>query len=219
MRLEWTRAAAILALTVATWGCNRPPQPEIDAANAAVDKARASQASQYAGSAMKEAEQSKAELDAELKAQNEKWLKSYDRARELASATTAAAERASTEAASVREAAAKKAAAAKAVAAKRAATRAAAVRAGKDVRAPVKIKDVMPVYPATARSARIGGTVTIEATIDTEGKVSDAHVVKSVPLLDNAALDAVRQWEYKPSTVNGKPVPVIVTVNVNFVRS
>ena len=77
----------------------------------------------------------------------------------------------------------------------------------------------MPVYPATAKSARVGGVVTIEATIDTDGKVSDARVVKSVPLLDEAALNAVRQWEYRPSLVGGKPVPVVVTVNVNFVRS
>ncbi|HVG85738.1 MAG TPA: TonB family protein [Vicinamibacterales bacterium] len=219
MRLEWTRAMAILSVTVLVSGCGSPPQPEINAANAALEKARSSQATQYAGGAMREAETSKAALDTELKVQEQKWVKSYDRARELAAATTAAAERASSEAVTAREAAERKASAAKAAEAKRAATTAAAVRAGKDVRQPVKIKDVAPVYPATAKSARVGGTVVIEATIDTDGKVTDAHVVKSVPLLDQAALDAVRQWEYRPSTVGGKPVPVLVTVNVNFVRS
>jgi TonB family protein len=219
MRLEWTRALAILSVTVMAWGCSQPPQPEIDAANAAVEKARGSQAGKYAGDALRQAEESKAALDAELKAQDEKWIKSYDRARELATATTSAAERASTATATAREAEAKKEAAAKAAAAKREATRAAAVRVGRGVQPPVKIKDVTPVYPAIAKNAQVGGTVTIEATIDTDGKVSDARVVKSVPLLDAAALDAVRQWEYKPSMVGGKPVPVVVTVNVNFVRS
>jgi TonB family protein len=127
---------------------------------------------------------------------------------------------ASTEAVAAREKAARAEAAEKAAAARRAAIRAAAVPAGRGgVQQPVKIKDVMPVYPATAKSARVGGIVTIEATIDTDGKVSEARVVKSIPLLDQAALDAVKQWEYRPSTRDGKPVPVVVTVNVNFVRS
>ena len=60
---------------------------------------------------------------------------------------------------------------------------------------PIKIKDVAPVYPAIARSARVTGAVTVEATIGEDGKVADARVVKSVPLLDQAALDAVRQWD------------------------
>jgi TonB family protein len=219
MQLEWTRAIAILSVTVLASACSAPPQPEIDAATAAIERARGNQAPKYAGTAMRQAEESKAELDNELKAQEQKWVKSYDRARELASNTTAAAERAATEATTAREAEAKKEAAAKAAAARREATRAAAVRVGMGVQPPVKIKDVMPVYPATAKSARVGGVVTIEATIDTDGKVSDARVVKSVPLLDEAALNAVRQWEYRPSLVGGKPVPVVVTVNVNFVRS
>ena len=58
----------------------------------------------------------------------------------------------------------------------------------------------------------------IEATIDEEGKVADARVVKSVPLLDQAALDAVRQWEYQPSLLNGVPTAVLTTVTVKFTR-
>jgi protein TonB len=58
----------------------------------------------------------------------------------------------------------------------------------------------------------------IEATIDEEGKVADARVVKSVPLLDQAALDAVRQWEYQPSLLNGVPSAVVTTVTVKFTR-
>jgi protein TonB len=84
------------------------------------------------------------------------------------------------------------------------------------VRPPIKMKDVPPVYPAVARSARVSGDVVIEATVDEEGKVADARVVKSVPLLDQAALDAVRQWEYRPSLLNGVPTPVVVTVTVRF---
>ena len=58
----------------------------------------------------------------------------------------------------------------------------------------------------------------IEATIDGEGKIADARVVKSVPLLDQAALDAVRQWEYEPSLLNGVPTAVVTIVTVKFTR-
>ena len=91
-----------------------------------------------------------------------------------------------------------------------------AVRIGDSIKAPAKIRDVRPVYPQIAISARVQGTVVIEATIDREGKVSEARVLRSIPLLDQAALDAVRQWEYEPSRVHGEAVPVIMTVTVNF---
>ena len=95
--------------------------------------------------------------------------------------------------------------------------RLAAVRIGRgQIKPPTKIKDVKPVYPAIARSARVGGAVTIEATIGPNGKVIDAKVVRSIPLLDQAALDAVRQWEYTPPLLNGVPAPVLVTVTINF---
>jgi len=58
--------------------------------------------------------------------------------------------------------------------------------------------------------------VIIEATIGTDGKVKDAKVLRTIPLLDQAALDAVRQWEFTPTLLNGVPVPVIMTVTVNF---
>jgi protein TonB len=82
----------------------------------------------------------------------------------------------------------------------------------------MKNKDVAPVYPALAQSARLSGDVVIEMTIDDEGKVADARVVKSVPLLDQAALDAVNQWEYQPSLLNGVPTAVVMTVTVRFTR-
>ena len=92
-------------------------------------------------------------------------------------------------------------------------------RVGGRLKAPIKVKDVKPQYPPAAYTARVSGTVMIEATVDTHGKVSAARVVKSVPMLDTAALDAVKKWEYRPTMLNGTAVPVIVTVRVNFVRS
>ena len=81
-----------------------------------------------------------------------------------------------------------------------------------------KSKTVKPIYPAIARTAGVTGSVTIEATIGEDGKVSEAKVVRSVPLLDQAALDAMRQWEYMPTLLNGVPVPVLTTITVNFTR-
>jgi hypothetical protein len=81
---------------------------------------------------------------------------------------------------------------------------------------PTKITDVKPEYPAIAVSARVQGVVIVEATIGADGKVKDAKVVQGIPLLDAAALAAVRQWEFTPTLLNGAPVPVITTVTVTF---
>ena len=93
---------------------------------------------------------------------------------------------------------------------------AAPLRVGGDISAPQKTKHVAPVYPAIAQSARVEGTVIIEATIDAEGRVSGARVLRGHPLLDGEALAAVRQWEFTPTLLNGVPMPVIMTVTVNF---
>jgi TonB family protein len=90
------------------------------------------------------------------------------------------------------------------------------VRVGGDIKTPVKLRDVRPVYPAEAQQARVSGMVVIEAVIDTQGDVRAARVLRSVPLLDQAALDAVRQWQFAPTVRDGAPVPVIMTVTVNF---
>src|SRR5438093_6660083 len=90
------------------------------------------------------------------------------------------------------------------------------VRVGGNIPIPTKIRDVKPAYPAEAQGSGAQGVVIIEATIDVTGKVSDARVLRSIPALDNAALDAVRQWEYTPTVVGGRPMPVIITVTVNF---
>ena len=93
---------------------------------------------------------------------------------------------------------------------------AAPVRVGGNIRQPTKVKDVKPVYPAIAQSARVQGVVIIEATIGPNGAVQEAKVLRSIPLLDAAALEAVRQWQFTPTMLNGVPVPVIMTVTVNF---
>jgi len=90
------------------------------------------------------------------------------------------------------------------------------LRIGGNVKAPVKTKNVAPVYPQDARDANVSGVVIIEARIDQNGRVSDARVIRPVALLDQAALDAVYQWEFEPTLINGQPVPVIMTVTVNF---
>jgi len=78
------------------------------------------------------------------------------------------------------------------------------------------VRDVRPVYPADALSRKIQGIVIIEATIGSDGRVRDTRVLRSVAMLDEAALAAVRQWEYAPTLLDGKPVAVIMTVTVNF---
>ena len=90
------------------------------------------------------------------------------------------------------------------------------VRPGGDIKEPRKIREVRPVYPAVAMAAKVEGVVIIEATLSQEGRVIDARVIKSHALLDQAALDAVRQWTFTPTTLNGAPVEVIMTITVNF---
>jgi protein TonB len=93
---------------------------------------------------------------------------------------------------------------------------AAPVRVGGNIKTPTKTKHVPPVYPPIAQSARVSGVVIIEATIGADGRVKDAKVLRSIPLLDQSALDAVKQWVFTPTLLNGVPVPVIMTVTVNF---
>lgn len=90
------------------------------------------------------------------------------------------------------------------------------VRVGGHIPPPQKIRDLRPVLPPTAVQAGITGVVIIELTIAPDGTVAGARVLRSIPLLDQAALDAVRQWRYTPTLLNGTAVPVIMTVTVNF---
>jgi protein TonB len=90
------------------------------------------------------------------------------------------------------------------------------LRTGGEIRPPAKTKHVAPVYPAIARHNGVQGTVILEATISEEGTVRDLRVLRSIPLLDSAALDAVRQWQFTPTLLNGQRVPVLMTVTVTF---
>jgi periplasmic protein TonB len=84
------------------------------------------------------------------------------------------------------------------------------------MKAPQKIVDVLPGYPAVARSARVAGVVILEAVIDAQGRVASVRVLRSIPLLDQSAVDAVQQWRFTPALLNGEAVPVVMTVTVNF---
>jgi len=91
-----------------------------------------------------------------------------------------------------------------------------ALRVGGEIKAPLKIKDVRPLYPPDALAAGIEGTVILEIKLDTQGRVAEAHVIKSIPALDQAALDAVRQWEFQPPLLNGQPTAVMMTTTISF---
>ena len=90
------------------------------------------------------------------------------------------------------------------------------VRVGGHLKAPVKLQSVAPEYPKIAEAARVQGVVILECVVSPRGTVTDVRVLRGVPLLDQAAVDAVRQWVYTPTLLNGIPVPVIMTVTVIF---
>jgi TonB family protein len=90
------------------------------------------------------------------------------------------------------------------------------VKATGDIKPPKIVKMVQPVYPEEARKQGIEGVVILEATTDVNGKVKDAKVLRPVPALNQAAIDAVKQWTYEPMIINGKPMPVVFTVTVRF---
>ena len=91
------------------------------------------------------------------------------------------------------------------------------VHLGELLVAPRKLVDVRPLYPQIARAARIEGTVVLEAVLDRSGRVTRMRVVSSSsPLLDQAAIDAVSQWQYTPSVLHGQPVEVLMTITITF---
>lgn len=92
------------------------------------------------------------------------------------------------------------------------------LRIGGNIRAPQTIADVAPIYPPLALAAGVDGVVILEAVIAEDGSVNDVRVLRSIPLLDAAAVEAVRQWRFTPTLLNGEPVPVIMTVTVAFRR-
>jgi protein TonB len=84
------------------------------------------------------------------------------------------------------------------------------------MQAPRKITHVDPVYPRAAQIAHVEGTVILEAVIDVNGAVTSVRVLRSITLLDQAALDAVRGWKFTPTLLNGVAVPVALTITVRF---
>jgi periplasmic protein TonB len=90
------------------------------------------------------------------------------------------------------------------------------IRVSQGVSQGLLIHKVQPIYPPLARQARIQGTVVLQALIGKDGSIQNLHVVSGHPMLTGAALDAVKQWRYKPYYLNGEPVEVDTTVNVIF---
>jgi protein TonB len=90
------------------------------------------------------------------------------------------------------------------------------VKAGGAIRPPRKVVDVRPEYPQDARDAKIQGVVILEIVIAEDGGVIETHILRSIPALDQAAIDAVSQWKFEPTLLNGEPVEVEITVTVNF---
>jgi len=90
------------------------------------------------------------------------------------------------------------------------------VRAGVEIKPPKLIKKVDPVYPEIARQARVEGAIILEVTTDIYGRVQRVKVLRSIPLLDQSAIDAVRQWVYEPMIIDGRPRGIIFTVTVRF---
>ncbi len=90
------------------------------------------------------------------------------------------------------------------------------IRVGANVEAANLIYKVPPIYPSLARQARIQGTVRFSVVIGNDGRVDHLQLISGHPLLVSAAQEAVRQWVYKPTLLNGSPVEVVTQVDVNF---
>ena len=93
------------------------------------------------------------------------------------------------------------------------------VRVGGRVEEANLLKKVMPVYPPLAKSARVQGTVEFTAIIGKDGSIRELKLLRGHPLLVRAAQEAVQQWKYKPTMLNGEAVDVITDVVVNFTLS
>lgn len=89
-------------------------------------------------------------------------------------------------------------------------------RVGGELQAPALIHRVEPDYSGVAVAGKVSGTVILEATVNESGAVTDVHVLRSILLLDQAAIKAVKQWRYQPLVLNGQPVPFILVVTVTF---
>lgn len=90
------------------------------------------------------------------------------------------------------------------------------IRAEGDIKPPRLLGKVNPVYPEIARQAGVEGIVILETVTDIQGNVVNVRVLRSIPLLDQAAVDAVRQWKYEPVVIDGKPRGIVFTITVRF---
>jgi protein TonB len=89
-------------------------------------------------------------------------------------------------------------------------------RIGGEIKEPALLSRVEPVYPWIAISGKITGTVILEATVNEAGQVTDVKILRSIPLLDEPSIAAVKQWRYAPLLLNGAPSPFILTVTLTF---
>jgi periplasmic protein TonB len=90
------------------------------------------------------------------------------------------------------------------------------LRVGGAIRPPIKVWDVRPVYPENAQADGIQGTIILGVVVGEDGTVTETAVLRSIPELDQAAIDAVRQWRFEPTLLNGEPVEVEMSVTVQF---
>jgi TonB family protein len=94
----------------------------------------------------------------------------------------------------------------------------AAIKIGGQVTEPVLLSKVLPVYPVMAKESGVAGDVVIKTSVDKNGNVGHMEVVSGPTMLRQPALDALRRWKYKPSTLNGEPVTVTILVTLKFHR-
>ena len=193
MRVIVRSLAIAVGLAITATGCASPPECGRGGGQGCRGQSHDRTRGRVSAESLKAAREAEAAVDVELKAQEDKWFKSYDKTRELAVAAKAAGDKAAADAVAGKAAAKRPRPKRKPMPPRPG--RKAAVRVGGRIKPPTKIRDVKPVYPAIAQSAHVAGVVTIEATIGPDGKVVDAKVVRSIPMLDQAALDAVRQWD------------------------
>jgi protein TonB len=90
------------------------------------------------------------------------------------------------------------------------------IRIEGQMKEPTKLKQVAPIYPDLAAAAGIQGAVVLECLVSPQGRVTGVKILKGIPLLNEAAVTAVKQWLYTPTLLDGVPVPVIMTVTVQF---
>ena len=90
------------------------------------------------------------------------------------------------------------------------------IRAGGNIKIPARTYHVDPIYPQIALAAKLNGYVILEAVVDESGVVKDLKVLRSDPMFDKSALEAVRKWRYTPTLLNGVAVPIVMTVTVTF---